>query len=312
MYPQKPRPHLAKFQQEVNQSEFEKYNAYLTCSCPQSEQKISNLSKAMDRSLINLLLTACAALTAVHVDNWLRRIETVNPSYRPPLAEMLETAALNDNSDVAFYCLAQGARFSNATMTQIYLGHSFATYQVLLMHGNDTDCVVVPSVDDILMNSWQKPNIIWARYCLENGADANLLIENSISALTATAEKSSIEMADLLLQHGAKMEGSAAIVIAAEKGRLDMVKFLLQKGADINEIGLKDHADDGVTQEGGSALHKAVTEEFEDVIIFLLDNGADVNLLDMKGRTPMMRAKENENDYIINLLERYGATAQHR
>lgn len=119
---------------------------------------------------------------------------------------------------------------------------------------------------------------------------------------------STVEVADLLLQHGAKMEGSGAIVLAAEEGKLDMVKFLLEKGADIDEIGLKDFGDDGVTEEGGSALHKAVTVECEDVARYLLDKGADVNLLDIKGRTPLIRARENKSDTITNLLKTYGAT----
>lgn len=221
---------------------------------------------------------------------------------------MLETAAFHDNPDVASYCLKLGAPITDAVMAEIIRCHSFATYKVLVSHGLDTNRDV-PWFGDILIVACQDSDISWARFCLENSADPNLhMVDDSMYALTATAEMSTVEVADLLLQHGAKMEGSGAIVLAAEEGKLDMVKFLLEKGAEIDEIGLKDFGDDAVTEEGGSALHKAVTVECEDVVRYLLDKGADVNLLDIKGRTPLMRARENKSDTITNLLKTYGAT----
>ncbi len=133
------------------------------------------------------------------------------------------------------------------------------------------------------------------------------MVDDSKYALAATAESSTVEIADLLLQYDAKLQGSGAIVLAAEQGKIEMVKFLLEKGADINEIGLKDFGGDRVTEEGGSALHKAVMQGWEDIVRFLLDKGADINLLDIRGRTPLMRARENGRNTFIDLLKTYGA-----
>lgn len=130
------------------------------------------------------------------------------------------------------------------------------------------------------------------------------MVDDSKTALAAAAEgKGSIEMAALLLEYGALLNGSGALVLAAEAGRLDLVKFLLERGADIDEIGLEDHADDRETAEMGSALHKAVTEGHVDVVTFLLDHGANINLQDYRGRTPLKRAEERGDETWIRLLE---------
>lgn len=253
------------------------------------------------------LLAACASLRAFQVDALLRQFHANSLNYIAPLSQMLQTAAFNDNAEVAAYLLARGAPFSNAVMEEIRLGHSFAVYKVLVSHTNDPKRRAIPWVDDILKYVCPGNDIAWARFCLENGADPNLMVGHSLCALAAAAGMSTVQMAELLLQHGAKMEGSGAIVIAAERGKLAMVEFLLNKGADIDEIVLKNFGSDRATQEGGSALHKAVTNECEDVVGFLLFKGADVHLLDIRGRTPLMRAKENGNDNIISLLGVYGA-----
>lgn len=276
-------------------------NTYIQLSKPNSQQ-------AMADSQTDRLLAACAALNALHVGFLLRDLQTSSPTYTPPLSQLLETAAFHDNPDVASYCLELGAPITDSVLAEIIRGYSFATYKVLVSHGLDTNRVV-PWFGDILIVACQDSDISWARFCLENGADPNLhMVNDSMYALAATAQMSTVAMADLLLQHGAKMEGSGAIVLAAEEGKLDMVKFLLDKGADIDEIGLNDFGDDRVTEEGGSALHKAVTKECGEVVRYLLDKGAVVNLLDIKGRTPLMRARENESDTITELLKTYGAT----
>lgn len=241
------------------------------------------------------------------MDALLRKFHANSLNYIPPLSEMLKTAAYNDNADVAAYLLTRGAPFSDDVMQEIRLGHSFAVYKVLVKKTYDPKRRAVPWVDDILGHVCPTTDISWARFCLENGADPNLMVAHSMCALAAAAGESTVEMADLLLQHGAKMDGSGAIVIAAENGKLDMVEFLLEKGADIDEIVLKNFGSSKVTTEGGSALHKAVTNKRLDVVGFLLFKGADVHLVDIRGRTPLMRATETGDHEIIDLLQVYGA-----
>lgn len=148
----------------------------------------------------------------------------------------------------------------------------------------------------------------WAKFCIERGADPSLhTVDDSIKAIAAAADYSVGEIADLLLKHGAQLDGSGTIILVAEAGELDMVKFLLEHGANINEMGLKDYGDDRVMQEMGSTLHKAVTDSHTDVVKFLLDRGADIELQDVSGWTLLMQAKEKGDESFIELLKEHGA-----
>lgn len=75
-------------------------------------------------------------------------------------------------------------------------------------------------------------------YLLKKGCDPDqsVFFHADMRALTAAAGWSDVQMLGLLLEHGATIKGSGALVRAAEKGRLDNVEFLLSKGADVNEI----------------------------------------------------------------------------
>ncbi len=112
------------------------------------------------------------------------------------------------------------------------------------------------------------------------------------SVLAAAAESGHIEVIELLLQHGAQLKDSGAIVLAAEEGQVDMIRFLLKKGADINEIGVEDKIDERETAEMGTALHKAIVGGHEGVVRLLLDEGADTNSKDIQERTPLALARQ--------------------
>lgn len=49
-----------------------------------------------------------------------------------------------------------------------------------------------------------------------------------------------MEMIDLSLDHGARLEDSDGLVTAAERGRLDMVGCILDRGVNVDEIGFHD------------------------------------------------------------------------
>jgi ankyrin repeat protein len=132
-------------------------------------------------------------------------------------------------------------------------------------------------------------------------------VDDYKTLLAGVAELASVEMAALLIRHGANVKGSGAIVMAAEEGRLDMVKLLLDQGADINEIGIENPTDPRSKEDMGSALHRAVAAGHQEVVRFLLDRGADVNLTDVMRRTPLALAETNQNRGIIELLKERGA-----
>lgn len=111
-----------------------------------------------------------------------------------------------------------------------------------------------------------------------------------------------MEMAALLIKHGARVIGSGAIVMAAEEGKMEMVKMLLDEGADINEIGIEHPTDPRFKEDMGSALHRAVDGGHEATVSFLLERGADVRLKDPMERTPAALARENGNERIVEML----------
>jgi hypothetical protein len=77
------------------------------------------------------------------------------------------------------------------------------------------------------------------QYLLEHGADPNAsacsFTKPGYHLYTATSRNKPVEMIRLLLEHGAQVPGSGAVVAAAEHGRVDVLELLLSRGADLNE-----------------------------------------------------------------------------
>ena len=258
-------------------------------------------------SLEDQLLAACADGDLHGVESLIRNLRDSDPAYVPPYESMLVLAARYNRTDVVRYCLDAGASISLRIMRETVISKSLETFQLLLSFGLHIN-TYIPWFGDFLTISVQRDDIRWATFCLEHGADPNLhMIEDSKTALAVAADQASVEMAALLLQYGALLEGCGAIVLAAEAGKTDMVKFLLERGANIDEIGLKDWGDDRGLVDMGSALHKAVTEGHTELVTLLLDHGANINLRDYCGRTPMMRAKEKNDEQLMQILKDRGA-----
>jgi ankyrin repeat protein len=103
-------------------------------------------------------------------------------------------------------------------------------------------------------------------------------------ALTAAAGHSDPQMIGLFLDHGARIQGTGALILASLTGKEENVKCLLGRGADVNEmVPLTDNARSRGNM--GFPLHKAVEYGHAGVVDILLDAGADVTLKDANGRT---------------------------
>lgn len=210
--------------------------------------------------------------------------KSANPSFSPSFAKLMYAAASQNHVKIVKYCLDNGASVTPDVMQILLINRARETY-ILLLESKAVDInYYIPWWGDILSNVARRDDLDWAKFCLERGADPNLhLVEEHKSVLASVAELASVEMAALLIQHGAHVKGSGAIVMAAEEGKLDMVKLLLDHGADINEVGIEHPTDPRFKEDVGSALHRAVEAGHEDVVKFLLDEGADVNLKNVMG-----------------------------
>lgn len=165
-------------------------------------------------------------------------------SYKPPFNEMLYTAIFEDNLNVAKYCLENGAPVTDNILKKILVCRAKNVYIFVLESKRINVNHYIPWFGDMLSNAVTDNDLEWARLCLEHNADPNCnLVDEYMSVLATAAEVTCIEMVKLLVEHGASVKGSGAIVMAAQEGKLDVVQYLLDRGADIDEIGI-DHPQD--------------------------------------------------------------------
>ena len=117
----------------------------------------------------------------------------------------------------------------------------------------------------------------------DQGAMENL---GGYSALLFAARQGDVEMARLLLNAGADIDGLAGngtspLVVAAHSGHTALAIELLNRGADANSMGA-----------GYTALHAAILRGDLDTVESLLDHGADPDQRLLKP-TPVQRASED-------------------
>lgn len=82
-----------------------------------------------------------------------------------------------------------------------------------------------------------------------------------------------------------------------------MVYFLIEQGADIDEIGVHNQFDERKIVDEGAALYKAAERGDIDLTAFLLEKGAQLKLRDPRDRTPLMRAKEKNQEAMVRFLK---------
>lgn len=253
------------------------------------------------------LYNACDAGDLPAVLGYISQQRSRNPAFNPSLGAMMYVAASRDHSAIVQHCLASGGKVSDELLQCIIVDRPFKTYETILKaKAIDVNCYV-PWLGDVLTCVATEDDIAFAKLCLSYGADPNRnLFEEYKTALAAVAETASVEMAALLLDHGANLKKSGATAAAAAAGKIDMVQFLLARGADIDEMGLYHPFDRRYDEMVGSALHQAIRKGDNDLVSLLFEKGADVNLKDVHGRTPLALAEGERKDTIISMVKDHG------
>jgi ankyrin repeat protein len=107
----------------------------------------------------------------------------------------------------------------------------------------------------------------------------------------------------LLIEGGADVNerdqlGIPVIVNAACRGNNQHIDILLSSGAEINA---------SVGSSGRTALMCAIEWKRVETVKLLIEKGADLEIADKQGNTPLMIAKDNSYEEIIELLMEAGA-----
>ena len=166
----------------------------------------------------------------------------------------------------------------------------------------------------------RRNNITQVSDLLGRGADPNLgLFAHLYTPLACTVEyagssarerEASIEIIDLLVAAGAKFHESNVLHVAALHKRLDVLTHMLGNHAvDVNSLGFEYAVDDALVERAGRVLHFAVDGGSTEVVQLLLKYGADTRLRDIGGRTPIERARQLDNQDVIDLLKRADDTS---
>ncbi|KAL4965236.1 ankyrin repeat domain-containing protein [Aspergillus stella-maris] len=239
------------------------------------------------------------------LENFIQQKRETDANYTPPLHDLLQAATDCRAPEIAAYCLENGQKASGGIMTSVVTNSSFAVYRLLIEYKAVNINYYVGWYGDILGTKAHSNELDWVRFCLAHGADPNLnKVHDNITALACAVSTGNLEMVELMLRHGAKIEGSGAIVMAAIENNMEMLRFLLDRGADIDEVGIEGPAGDECYEDMGSALHQAATEGYTEMALFLIDAGANIYLKDLLGRTAEDLASEKGHAEILSALRR--------
>jgi len=229
---------------------------------------------------------------------------------------------------------------SLAGMTQDYR----AALQVACGHG---DPVIVAILLDILMNTDDIENSVGDAMCfactrgnhkaveiLTKKCDLNRSGQGGWPPLAIAADKGFVKSAQVLLQHGANLEGEGpekctSLRYAVRRGHLELSRLLLEKGADPNTPRggspiLFDSANRGdieavkllityganinaVDELDLSVLISAVMRGHVNVAAYLLDSNADANYASPSGATAIHWAAASHFADLVQLLINNGA-----
>ena len=123
------------------------------------------------------------------------------------------------------------------------------------------------------------------------GADANARCRYDMTPLSVAVQFASLDIIELLFEHGASTEHGAPLHLAARFQRPDdIIIYLIGKGASVNALLFQD---DDVSFchyhefcPLGTPLHEAAQKKDKRIFSLLLQHGADRNIEDNFGNIP--------------------------
>ncbi len=192
-----------------------------------------------------LLLVSCAYLCP-----FVAAAPTTRPALREPAVEEALTDAIRHGDHAKVRALLDAGAYVNVP------SHGFS-----------------PLREAVFMDDLETAELLFA-----HGADPNDPKQEDLP-LTCAAYRGNAKMVALLMDHGAKVEGSGnprPLLAAAGEGQVDVVRLMLDRGVNVNAADAR----------GETALHRAAMAGSREMVKFLIERGADINARTKSGRTP--------------------------
>lgn len=230
--------------------------------------------------------------------------ECVPGDLQPSLGHILCRAIMSKDYDLVQACISHGANLDDWVHGAVSRTLTLELLQILVPAGLDVNHKE-DRAGGFVARAASSNRMELTKYLLEHGADPN---RNPLAdihpALNMVVKGNSKEMAELLIHHGAKVNGLGALAMAAKFRRFEMMELLFQHGADVN-----DDAKNRIEEcfdyfDRTTALHEAAKLGHVDVVQFLIEKGANPDLTDEDGRTPLMVAQENKRLEVVEFLNR--------
>ncbi|KAE8379710.1 ankyrin [Aspergillus bertholletiae] len=248
-----------------------------------------------------------SAASEADLRQWKAMIEgtLTPPEPAPSLEHILCRAIFSKDMDLIQTCLSRGAKLDDWVHESVGRNLSLALLQVLVPAGLNVN-YNADRLGGYLTTAIYRGDLGLVRYLLRQGANPNQDPKiDRFPALTVAIQKNDVEMAEMLIQHGAWVNGFGALGMAAKYRRFEMMDLLIEHGADVND-NAKDLPWTSILtpQERLTALHEAALEGNKDVVAYLLERGANRNLQNVSGETPLTLAQTNGHRDVVELLQR--------
>ncbi|KAL8711716.1 MAG: hypothetical protein Q9220_003887 [cf. Caloplaca sp. 1 TL-2023] len=238
-------------------------------------------------------------------------------------SELLGVAAENGHSDIVQFLLANYEK----QQLVVHEGHALkATYS------RGLECYRLiyerePAVihaqfnyqGSALLQAVARSNTNLLNYLLERGADPGRTVTDDTPTwfhrwipIETAALRAPIEITQILLRHGASLEGTAALDLAAGNGhrmQLDVVRCLVEAGAALNATGMESRLKHG-TGDWGPPLQSAIHAQRVEIVQYLLDQGASPLVYNVNGEDAFYKAWEVGNPEISQLLRAWRKAQQ--